>query len=70
MWRFVAGLTKFSHFGPLDECDAKAEIDKTAVLTKFFIECLFEAQTMEYCNFINTSFAEQVTAVASWLLFI
>ena len=71
VWRFVAGLTKFKHLGPLDEGDVfinkRQFICRSNTLTKFFIECLFEAQTMKYWVFENTSFTELVKVYMSHL---
>ena len=49
VWRFVAGLTRLKHLGPLIN-----EFLTERSSTHFFFECLFEAQTTKYCNFTNT----------------
>ena len=50
VWRFVAGLTKFKHFTTVDMNKVLFDqLDKLHV-SNFFIECLFEAKTIEYFN--------------------
>ena len=61
VWRFVAGLTRFRYYeGRIDEC---IFIDKIVVwkssryFSKFFVQCLFEAQSAEYYSSILRSSA-------------
>ena len=52
VWRFVAGLTKFKHFTVVDMKSKFIESDGPYIflMSGFFIECLFEAKTIEYFN--------------------
>ena len=68
VWRFVAGLTKFKHLGPLDESTlfiTKSICKSSYRLSDFFIECLFEAQTMKYCSFRSACLTELVEVRAA-----
>ena len=49
VWRFVAGLTKFKGYeGHMDSLFIEANEDHKISLAPFFIQCLFEAQTMDH----------------------
>ena len=49
VWRFVAGLTKFKGYeGHMDSLFLGANEDHKITLRLFFIQCLFEAQTMDH----------------------
>ena len=49
VWRFVAGLTKFKGYeGHMDSLFIKSSEDHKITLELFFIQCLFEAQTMDH----------------------
>ena len=49
VWRFVAGLTKFKGYeGHMDSLFIKSSEDHKITLALSFIQCLFEAQTMDH----------------------
>ena len=49
VWRFVAGLTKFKGYeGHMDSSFVKSYEDHEITLEQFFIQCLFEAQTIDH----------------------
>ena len=49
VWRFVAGLTKFKGYeGHMDSLFVESNEDHRITLKLLFIQCLFEAQTMDH----------------------
>ena len=49
VWRFVAGLTKFKGYeGHIDSLFVESKEHHKITLKLFFIQCLFEAQTMDH----------------------
>ena len=50
VWRFVAGLTKFKQFTLADIKFIDDSSSDGLHMSDFFIECLFEAKTIEYFN--------------------
>ena len=49
VWRFVAGLTRFKGYeGHMDSLFIVSNEDHKITLKLFFIQCLFEAQTMDH----------------------
>ena len=49
VWRFVAGLAKFKGYeGHMDNLFIESNEDHKITLELFFIQCLFEAQTMDH----------------------
>ena len=49
VWRFVAGLAKFKGYkGHMDSLFIKSSEDHKITLELFFIQCLFEAQTIDH----------------------
>ena len=56
VWRFVAGLTKFKGYeGHMDSVFIQSDEDHKIILRLFFIQCLFEAQTMDHFSSLSTS---------------
>ena len=67
VWRFVAGLTKFEHYAGFltdDDDDAAAFRKEDITLSLFFIQCLFEAQTIKYFSFIKAN--ESISISIGW----
>ena len=49
VWRFVAGLTKFEGYpGYMDALFIKSNEDHKIILKLYFIQCLFEAKTIDH----------------------
>ena len=71
VWRFVAGLAKFKGYeGLIDSLFVKSNEDHKITLTLSFIQCLFEAQTMNHFSslFRTSPTTALVVAVGSTAL--
>ena len=68
VWRFVAGLTKFEHYkGHMDsDLFIKSREDSKNEISRFTIQCLFEAQSMDlFSSIFGTSSPDTSTKVCA-----